>query len=254
MRSGHYWVGALLAIILATPAARADDKKTDSDPPTKTDKDKKQAADKLVAAGSMTGKVTDWDKDERVITLDVKLQIPDGIDEGAAEAIGNKQAELIRLQATPIDARNANSVRDRLKQVANIQKDIAQNQAKLYKFKEVNQKFVVNIAENATVRTLELPPVFDEKGNVIRRTAQEMKELRGDTRLPGYKGELGDLKADQMVRIVIVHNKSTKIDPPSRSDKKSDKPDAPDEKPPIKLDKSYHATMVVIGTSDDAKK
>lgn len=251
MQSVLRGVSLFLLLVLVASGSSLEAMQAGGDKADKAEKDKKQAVDKLVSAGSMTGKVTQWDKDDRLVTLDVKLQVPDGIDDNAAEAIANKQAELIRLQASPAP-RDANGLRERLKQVANIQRDIQTNQAKLIKFKEVNQKFAVQIAENASVRLLEVPPVFDDKGNVVKRTPAEMKELRGDTRLPGYKGEMGDIKMDQMIRISIAR-RTGKVDTSEKTEKKSDKADTGDDKP-IKLDRSYQATLVVIGTSDDARR
>jgi hypothetical protein len=35
------------------------------------------------------------------------------------------------------------------------------------------------------VRSLQPPVAFDDKGNVKKYTAQELKEMRGDGKLPG---------------------------------------------------------------------
>ncbi len=241
MRSCLRLACPLLALLFTAPAF-ADDKAE----PDKAAKDKKQAADKLVTAGTLTGKVIAWDSSDKVLTLNVKLSIPDGIDQGAANAIQTKQAELLRLQSSP-PARNAGEYQNRVNRAATLNREIQQNQAKLYKVKQVDQKFIMTIADNAVVRQLELPPLFDDKGFPIKRSAKEKQELRGtDPRLPGYKAEFDDIKVDETVKVVLARKRDAAPD--------QGKPDKSEEKdPPIRLDKNFQTTMVVIGPEETKK-
>jgi hypothetical protein len=238
----------LLALVFAL-SVFADDKPE----PEKAAKDKKQAADKLVTAGTLAGKVIDWDVSDKVLTVNVKLSVPDGIDQGAANAIQAKQAELLRLQASP-PPRNANEYRDRVTKLANLNREIQQNQAKLYKVKQVDQRFILLVADNAAVRQMELPPTFDDKGFPIKRTAKEKQELRGkDPRLPGYKAEFDDIKVDETVKVVLSRKRDATAETTEKG-KPEQKSDTPAEKdPPIRLDKSLQATLVVIGAEEPKK-
>src|SRR5207244_2869543 len=110
------------------------------------------------------------------------------------------------------------------------------------------------VADNAAVRQLELPPAFDDKGFPIKRTAQEKRELRGkDPRLPGYKADFDDIKVDEMVQVTLSRKRDVSADTAdkTKTEKKTDKVEEKD--PPIRLDKSLQATVVVIG-AEEAKK
>jgi hypothetical protein len=239
----------LVALVFVV-AAFADDTKPDSD---KAAKDKKQAADKLVTAGSLYGKVVEWDIPEKLLTLNVKLSVPDGIDQGAANAIQAKQAELARLQVSP-PPRNPNEYQNRLNKVATLTREIQQNQAKLYKFKQVDQKFTLVVADNAAVRQMELPTKFDDKGFPVKLTAEEKRELKGNNpRLPGYKADFDAIKADDMVQVTLSRKRdaSANTADKTKTEKKTDKVEEKDA--PIRLDKNLQATVVVIG-AEEAKK
>lgn len=61
------------------------------------------------------------------------------------------------------------------------------------------------VADDLKVRTLVLPPAFDDKGNPKKYTAKELAELKGpDKNLPGYAASEGDLKRDQVVKVQLV--------------------------------------------------
>jgi len=64
----------------------------------------------------------------------------------------------------------------------------------------------------------ENPPVgYDDKGNKKRYTPKELKELRGDSKLPGYTAEFNDLKQNQWVKVSLVRKKSDKAMQPLAS-------------------------------------
>src|SRR5437867_4229048 len=56
----------------------------------------------------------------------------------------------------------------------------------------------VTAAPDAKVRIKNPPPRFDQKGNLLKYSADELKELKGDSpedkKLPGYKRDFADLK------------------------------------------------------------
>jgi hypothetical protein len=71
-----------------------------------------------------------------------------------------------------------------------------------------HQEYVLRTDEEVTVRFKKLPPEFDEKGKVKRRTAVELKELKGkDPRLPGYTAEFSDLKPGQAITVYLARER-----------------------------------------------
>ena len=62
------------------------------------------------------------------------------------------------------------------------------------------QVVAVKLDEGVKVRFLRAPAAYDDKGHFRKRTAEELKELKGpDPKLPGYTADLGDLKNGQTV-------------------------------------------------------
>lgn len=80
-------------------------------------------------------------------------------------------------------------------------------------FKEVKDYKDVNIDldDSVVFRSSFLPSVFDDMGNIKKYNAEEMKELKGDPRLPGYKAAGSDLKAGQKVTVTLAKNKETDL-------------------------------------------
>ena len=58
--------------------------------------------------------------------------------------------------------------------------------------------------DDTVVRTEVLADQFDDKGKLKKFTKEELKELKGDPKLPGYKAEFGDLKQGEMVKVVFA--------------------------------------------------
>jgi hypothetical protein len=76
--------------------------------------------------------------------------------------------------------------------------------------------------DNTVVRTEVLADQFDDKGKLKKFTKEELKELKGDPKLPGYEAEFGDLKQGEMVKVVFAK--------PKEADKKKDDQDKKDDK------------------------
>lgn len=66
----------------------------------------------------------------------------------------------------------------------------------------------LTVAPDAKVRIKNVPPRFDAKGQLLKYSADELKELRGDTpedkKLPGYKRDLADLKVGDVVTVTLA--------------------------------------------------
>ena len=86
------------------------------------------------------------------------------------------------------------------------------------------------------------PPAFDEKGNFKKYTAKELKELKGDSNLPGYEAGMDALKPGQTVKVYLA--KATAAKQPKAAapkekakpkEKEKEKDALDDDKPAIKL-------------------
>ncbi|MBV9123412.1 MAG: hypothetical protein JO112_08655 [Planctomycetes bacterium] len=112
------------------------------------------------------------------------------------------------------------------------------------------------------VRTLDLPPKYDDKGNPSNYTPQELKDRKGSNpKLPGYESLWDNLQPGQMVRIYVAKPKKKpaakeedkeKKDSNPGEDKKDSKldqilstPDQPQGKDQANIEKP-EITMVVI--------
>ena len=86
----------------------------------------------------------------------------------------------------------------------------------------VHKDFDLESTTDAKVRRQNPPVQYDEKGNVKKYTAEELKELKGpDTKLPGYTADWTDLKDGQIVKITLSLPKKDK----DNKDKDKDKTD-----------------------------
>lgn len=62
--------------------------------------------------------------------------------------------------------------------------------------------------DDVKVRKPNPPPQFDSKGRVKKRyTRKELRELKGDPKLPGFPAEFSDLKPGQYVQVTLVRKK-----------------------------------------------
>ena len=74
-----------------------------------------------------------------------------------------------------------------------------------------NLKVEVVGTEGLQVRQANPPVAYDEKGRPMRRSHKELRELKGDSKLPGYPGEFTDLHTDQIVMVTIVKKKEAHV-------------------------------------------
>jgi len=68
----------------------------------------------------------------------------------------------------------------------------------------------IQVADEVVVRVKNAPRQFDEKGKPINPTAAQLKELKGDPKLPGYNADFSDLKNGQIVTIYLGRRKRVK--------------------------------------------
>lgn len=81
-----------------------------------------------------------------------------------------------------------------------------------------HKDFDLHVSDEVKVRFLELPVMYDDKGELKKFTSQELRELKGtgaEARLPGYRATPDDLKAGQVVQIYLHRKKSNDRTDPS---------------------------------------
>ncbi len=210
-------LGLLAALLWSLVSVAADPPKPDpkKDPITipppkdgadllkKGDKpDARAATKKLVAAGTFTGKLLDYE----VTGADRKLTAQHAY----RYAVLNPEpyARLLEIQADYVTAvRNGDTdgVAEALRAAAAEGPELYKE---LYRYEEKTYNFVLEVVAETRVRTMLLPPVFDEKGNPRKYTAQELKKLKGPGNLPGYPAALKDLKVGQSLRFDFSRKKA----------------------------------------------
>jgi hypothetical protein len=67
----------------------------------------------------------------------------------------------------------------------------------------------LEFTSDCKIRMLHLPTLRDDKGNKIFRTPEELMKLKGNSGLPGYEADAGDLKPNQTLKISIVKPKKS---------------------------------------------
>jgi hypothetical protein len=231
MRRSFALLAALLTLALGSTGRSADDnKKTDAKLPG----DQKEAYDKMVSTGQLTGKLTHWGEGSQkymTVQVTVKYGVPN-VD--AARNIANLQKQAAEASRDPNPVNRANRLN-------NIQYELLKNQKVLITVKEESKNVELQASDDMKVRVKELPPVFDEKGKVKKLSPKELKERKGDTKLPGYTAELSDLKSNQTVTVYLAKKKDTK---PAK-DKNKDE---------AALENRPQVTMIVIEAEPPAPK
>jgi hypothetical protein len=110
------------------------------------------------------------------------------------------------------DSKDAPDQKEKLIQIGNIEGKIKGIDAmeKSLNLQSGRQNVKVMTIDEVKVRTKNPPIQYDDKGNKKKYTAKELKDLKGDSKLPGYTAEFGDLKTNQYVQITLVRKKSDK--------------------------------------------
>lgn len=103
------------------------------------------------------------------------------------------------------------------------------------------KNYDLEVDDDVTVRVLQLPLKFDEKGKPVKHTAEELKELKGpNPSLPGYAADYEGLKVGQIVHVRFGHKK-----PAAKG--------MPDGEPGAKpADHTPRVTMIVVLADGDS--
>jgi hypothetical protein len=93
-------------------------------------------------------------------------------------------------------------------------------------YKQGHKNVELSQADEVIVRTAN-PPIFYENGKPRKPTQKELKEAKGDSNLPGYQSELGNLKKDQLVTVYYQT--------PKKPSKKDDVDALADSNPKVRM-------------------
>lgn len=213
-----------LAFVLPAPAAKKE----------KVALDKKEAAAQLVAAGTVRGKVVHVEADKKMFNLEITVSY--------AAPNANAAADMANLKLQLLTARDLGTRR-------NLMVQLMQKQAQMSAVKHEKHSFDVMTAGDVVVRAANPPAQFDEKGNVKRYTAKELKELKGDNpKLPGYTSDFDSLRPDQYVE---VHFAKPKDQPKAKTNNKNK--DADKDNDALAETSKPTATMIIILSEPPAK-
>lgn len=188
---GWMTASSVLCVLLSGPTTAQDAKAKDKDKDVVKDKDsvKEPTVSPWVKVTVVTGKVMAVYEDKR--KLRIQVAVPK-LDAGQVNA-------LLQAKQALATARDVNAVRQ-------AQQQMAQAQARLYTTE--NRDVEVQAIEDVVVRLNSPKPDFDDKGRPKKLTKEELKEAKGDPKLPGYKAEFGDVQTDQIVQITVVRKRN----------------------------------------------
>ena len=222
-------ITALLLALMVLPAFAADDKDKDKKDPAPdvkkdADKDKKEepVAEKPIKVGAVSGKLTEVNESAKSIKLEITTQVSKP-NYGEIQALQSCQIQLAQAAAR----RDYNSV-------ANLEQQMLQHKLHLTTVEKKTSTVDYMTTDDLKVRLMEPPPAFDDKGNVKKRTAKELRELKGDPKdpdyhLPGYPGSFTDLHQGSQVIVTLVKKREAHHTEPKPADAD---PDAKQENVP----------------------
>jgi hypothetical protein len=73
----------------------------------------------------------------------------------------------------------------------------------------VHQMLEVSLAEDVLIRYKKAPTQYDANGKPVTPTQAQLKDLKGDPALPGYRAEFDDLKPGQLLEIRLGRPKKS---------------------------------------------
>jgi hypothetical protein len=202
MRRALSLAAVLLLSVLLWPAGPANAQKAKKD-------DEPKNTTKAIKGGTLVGKVTNVDEGHK-IRLDITYPVTT-IDNGALQQVNQAQQRLVQAQYQLRLARDINGLNQARQQMAQAQQQLQQAQARVYKTEMKNKELYVQAIDDVVVRSSKPIPRFDDKGELKKKfTRAELKELRGNGKLPGYKANYEDVQVDQIVQVTLVKKKGAK--------------------------------------------
>jgi len=165
---------------------------------------------KLLAKGIIPGKLKalNVDGDEKTFTIEVPFQ------KFTPNADGQKRfAEVYQRFQNAYRSGNKGEAQKLYNEAA----DAYRGQ---WDVEDTPFEFQCKAGEDLKVRKATVPPKETADGKLVRYSAKEIAELKGDPKLPGYLASIKDLDQDQYV---VVYIDKTKYKPVTKSAKDKDK-------------------------------
>jgi len=216
--------GLLLLAVFVLPLFAADDVKEPKKEPKKDNG--------MVYLRTVKGTVLSFDEGKKTVRLRVEDPKPD------LKAI---QSALQTQQQGQLEYLQASSKRPQdVQGLANAQKKVNDAVAAQRKAMAVTTPVEVEwtTTEEVVVRVSDLPQQFDDKGQVKKLTPKEKADLKGNPKLPGYKAEVSDVHANDVVAVTLVRSKAAakiKIDPKAK-----------DVDPALLAEIQPHVSMILV--------
>jgi hypothetical protein len=233
-------------LFCAGPSAQAQKTKKGADADKDKDGDTKNS-EKLIKSGVIVGRVMNVYEDKKRLRIEVSIPVTTP-NPGAAGQVASAQQAMAQAQYAVRTATTPQAALQARQQMAQAQYQMMQAQANLYQTKMVKQEVEVQATDDLVVRMAQPKQDFDEKGRIKKYTKAELKELKGDSKLPGYKAEFTDVQNEQIIRVTTVRKKgeTTAAPKPAPVVKKKKGKDE-DEKPADGLmDKMMQASLIEI--------
>jgi hypothetical protein len=221
MRHLFSWSAVLCVPVLLSIAPLAEAQRKVAD------KDLEKNSEKMIKAGQLVAKVAAVYESKKSLRLTVAYSVPK-LNQGAVTGLAQAQQQYTQaLSRRPPDYNAARQA----------QLQMLRHQANLYTYEQKSKDVEVETIDDLIVRNMKRPEKFDDKGKVVKKfTKEELKELKGDPKLPGWKAEFSDIQTQQLVRVHLVKKKGARP-PPRKKDK---------EDPDLLADHQPKASMIVI--------
>jgi len=240
MRLSIRWGSLVLCLLIGLPGLAADKKDADKKDPDK--KDAEKAAEKMVTAGEITGVLKSEGGSQKYITLSVTISYMQPNPAAATQAM-QQQRQMMQYQQQLMQARSWQQKQQIYYQMA---ASMQQGQQSPFTVQRMSRDIDFQAADDMKVRCMFPPPAFDEKGNFKKYTPKELKELKGDSNLPGYEAAMDALKPGQTVKVYLAKagpakpKVKEKLTPKEAKEakekaKEKEKDALEDDKPAIKL-------------------
>jgi hypothetical protein len=207
MKRMHLTLSCLLALGLALPAL-AQGKKKGGDVP---DVD----AEAALKPGDISGKIDKVSGNSLTLRVNydrLELKPQANRNNNNYRNLARQQQAIARAQTRLAQARTpqqaASAIRSLQQANNNALRQALQGAARgaqnPFTVKKETKDFVIQLAEDARIRVNWSPIEYDDMGNLKKFTPAELKELKGDSKQPGYKSDLTALRAGQEATVHLA--------------------------------------------------
>jgi hypothetical protein len=201
-----------------------------------------------LAVGQFSGKLVSVPDADRMFTVTVAYQrvVPNPSFRGNP-GLQRQYDRILQLQTQLASGktRNPASTMAQLQQaLAQFQQQLARTQLNAVRVAGGTANVACQAAEDVQVRTLRPPAGFDDKGNIKKYTAAELRELKGKhPNLPGYEATADLLKPGMTVQVTLA---TPHVPKSSAGEKDKDAPRGRPGHEDPKTGKTKQAQVIVI--------